>query len=592
LNSFILSSPEGSKFKNKIAVVGKGSYTLNNCIVFSDIKYDEKYGLKFFKKWLGMIFKIISSQYAVWKDFNEQIENQFQARLTYTSGHFSTGSPTLSSLSEVNLTGEKILTLFDRVKKLYYLNFEYANPRSMNYKKYILSEDASLPLAFLKNPGPKNRTREFDSVNLSFYRTLLQESKSLPTGNVATYSSIRTELDLLKFLEQSKQLFNLLCFIHSLDLIDDNFSEQEYSDEIKEYIFELFKLGFALRPNTKSPKILEIYPLYDFSPGQATSRDCIGFLEKNYKKWFVYIDFFEDIEDEVLAGKLSLIASNNVIDKVRWIRAEIKEEEDLQLITNTQLEQAKHYNKNRLAIWPKFLQRQMIIAHGQTDSGFFSLLKCIMDGKAQYSDIKSEFEILGLQDELDRTLKQNNLFVDYAGYEQPLEVVGEGDDCVIGIKPFLRNTIDKLYQEDSNFNYMEPGNGLNRIFARRLIKETSFPWRAPHNVGLTEFGALHIELKRKMFFTFITNSKNKNIKIYTLFKNTSAENNESIFDSYSNLKKSFPDIQYAVQGNQNQNYIVTINIDYQDFDLEISTISSKIMSFFENFIKDSDIHLK
>lgn len=591
LNSFILSSFEGSKFKKKLAVVGKGSYTLSNCIDFSEIKYDDKYGLKFFKKWLGMIFKIISSQYAVWKDFNENIEKQFRARLTYTSGFFSTGyssTPAINSTGEVRLN--EIMTLFDRVKKLYYVNFEYANPRSKNYKKYILSEGSNLPLAFLKNPGPKNRTREFDSVNLSFYRILLQEPKSLPTGNVAIYSSIRNELDLLKLLEQSKQLFNLLCFIHSLDMIDDNFSQQEYFDEIKGYIFELFKLGFALRQNAKNPKIFEIYPLNDFLPGQATSRDCIGFLEKNYKKWIVYIDFFEDTLDEVLASKLSLISSNNVIDKVRWIRAEIKEQEDLQLIINAQLEQAKHYNKNRLAIWPKFLQRQMIIAHGQTDSGFLLLLKCIMDGKAQYSDIKSEFEILGLEDELDRTLKQNNLFVDSAGYEQPLEIIGVEDDRIISVKPFLKNTIDKLYQEDSNFNYMEPGNGLNRILSRKLIKKTSLPWRAPHNVGLTENVALHIELKRKMIFSFIPNSKNKNIKIYTLFKNTSSENNERIFDCYSDLKKSFPDIQYGVQGNNNQNYTVTTYIGYQDFDLEINSISSKINLFFEPFIKDSNFN--
>ena len=426
MNSFISSSPESSKVSKKMAVVARGSYTLDNAIDFSDIKYDEKYGLNFFKKWLGMIIKKISSEYAVWKDLSEALEARFNIRLGYISGQFFSN---LVFLGESNV--DSMGVLFDRTKKLYFVNFCYTNARSKNYKKYIQTEDSVIPLTFLKDPSPKDRSREFDSKYLSFYRILEQESKPSITRNPAVYGAIRNESDFERLLDYSKQLWDLLCFIHSLDMIDGDFSQQEYSDEIKEYIFELFKLGFALRLGNKNPKMIGIYSLNEFLPGQATSRDCIGFLETNYKKWFVYIDFFEDDVDEALVGKLSLISSNFVTDKVRWIRAAIEDSEDLQLIIKAQIEQAKKYTKNTLAIWPKLLQRQMILDHGQTDSGFFLLIKCISEDKYQYTEIVSEFEIAGIADELDRTLKQNDLFAKSAGYEPPLEILGEGGDRVI-----------------------------------------------------------------------------------------------------------------------------------------------------------------
>ena len=580
MNSFISSSPESSKVSKKMAVVARGSYTLDNGIDFSDIKYDEKYGLNFFKKWLGMIIKKISSEYAVWKDLSEALEARFNIRLGYISGQFFSN---LVFLGESNV--DSMGVLFDRTKKLYFVNFCYTNARSKNYKKYIQTEDSVIPLTFLKDPGPKDRSREFDSKYLSFYRILEQESKPSITRNPAVYGAIRNESDFERLLDHSKQLWDLLCFIHSLDIIESDFSQQEYLDEIKEYIYELFKLGFALRQDKKNRKKMEIYSLNEFLPSQATPMDCIGFLDANYKKWFVYVDFFEDDVGEALAGKLSLISSGNVIDKVRWIRAEIEDLEGLQFIVKAQIEQAMKYKKNKLAVWPELLQREMILDHGQTDSGFFLLLKCIMDGKDEYSEILGEFKILGIENELDRTLKQNDLFVKSAGYEQPLEIVGEGDDRVIGVKPFLKNTVHKLYQEDSNFNYLEPGNALNRILTIRLLKESSIQWKTPHNSGKT-YSQTEKDRVLDFYFASQVNSRKNILQLTAYFEPCSADLRiedfyERLCDNYSYLKNTYPDIEFESTGRVQKNFKIDVNINYNDFDLEIEKLRKKVELFFE-----------
>jgi len=559
------------------AIVGEGSYTLDHCIDFSNIKYDEKYGKNFFSQWLNIVVTRFEKEYLVWKELSNKIMNGYGINLKYVSGMYN-AYPYESVESGVR--GSGIMTFLDRNNPQSYFVCLDVKP-TKNYKDIMKEKMDNDPhMSFLT--GTKEKTRLYDSKNLSYY--FMQKSDdSRMTGLPVINYNIRDERAMNVMLEKSKELWDNLCLVHSLDLLDrDNFKEQKLLDEMKIFVTKLFEKGFALRENVKNTDMLDIYSLKHFKPHTATERDCIGFIKKNYSSWQIFLDFFTDDIDATLSDELSLISSNSIVDKVRWIKIDISSAEQLELVTETILKQAEGYKANKLAIWPQRLQRDMILNQGQTDSGFFIILKNILSGVNKYDEILLEFKSLSLDKELDRSLKRSELFDIEAGYEIPIYAEGEGENRVVVYNSSLEETLRSMYEGKPLFDYLEEGPALFRIQTKQITQKYEYlAYRAPYNSGLVDNP---YKAKNKYFdvcWFSVNPQKGSKFEFSLVFYDCKDDVDSIIGETYSGLNNRFKnELIFGRSGRKNQHIKISYTYSFDDFDEELSKMQTICHDFF------------
>ena len=571
------------KITQKQAIVREGSYTLDHSIDFSDIKYDEKYGKDFFSQWLNIILTKFTKEYITWKNLSETIGQLYGGSLTYLSGQYSKYYEDNSSRE----SGARInFVLLDRENpQSYYVTF--STPPTQNFKsvmKNSLVEQKQF--LFLDKLTSKIRSgfpniRLYDSKILSYY--LYNGDPDKVSRFPAINLSIKDEKTMDIMLEKTREMWDYLCLSHSLDLFDDdNFKDQNFIDEMKQFVEALFEKGFALRVNEKDKNMLDIYPLKYFKPHTATERDCIGFIKKYHSGWQIFLDFFTDKLDDALVDELSLINSHTIADKVKWIKSDIKSIEQLQLISNAILEQAEQYKPSKLAIWPTKLQRDMILNHGQTDSGFFIVLKNILSGTNNYNEILEDFKSMALDKELDRTLKRSELFPIDAGYESPLFVEGEDENKVIHFNPAFEDTLRLLYEEDPSFNYLEEGPALFRIQTKLVSQKYEYlAYRTPYNSGMVD-NAYKANNKYFKVCWFILNPlKDKRMEFSLVFYDCGEEGDTVIEKTYTNLNNKFNnELVFRRSGQKDQHLKVTYIYSFDNFDNELKKMQTICCDFF------------
>lgn len=559
------------RVSTKQSVVSSGSYTLDHCIDFSDIKYDLKYGKNFFNQWLNIVLSRFDKEYITWYLLTKKFENIYGGPMAYISGSHSRYHGDKPS-NESGVTSHH--SLIDRdYSQIFYTVFE-ANP-TPNYKQVIGNYlKQSREFVFLAGTSAKTRKRIYDDQQLAYYLQLSDTSRV--SKFIALKQNIKDDNALRVTMEKTKELWEHLCLSHSLDLFDsDEFKDQKYIEEMKEFSFSLFEHGFALRQNTKNNDMLDIYPLKYFKPHTATEQDCIGFIKKNYSSWQIFLDFFEDKVDDSLIQNLSLVSTTNAADKVRWIKSDIQTIEQLDIITKAVLGQAEYYKPNKLAIWPKELQKDMLLNHGQTDTGFFIVLKNILAGKNKYTAIMEEFKSLNIYKDLDRTLRVSEIFEKDAGYEAPLQILGADEEKVIAINPMLESTVQSLYEYDSTFSYLEEGAALYRIYSQQIAK--SYEPMAnilAHSAG---FLGKSFKVQNKKYFQsykyFITPKKGKVILFEMIFRDVSTGADETIKEICKELIAKYND-KFLLQpsGNKKQHLKATYEYSFENFDNELSII--------------------
>jgi len=155
---------------------------------------------------------------------------------------------------------------------------------------------------------------------------------------------------------------------------------------------------------------------------------------------------------------------------------------------------------------------------------------------------------------------------------------------LIGIKPFLKDTVQKLYQEDSDFNYLEPGNAMNRVLITRLLKNYTLLSRKPNYNGQVQQNIKNASNRiDQVIFGCIVNSKKLYVQVASKFILKLGESTELIQDTYGQFTDSFPNIQFDVtgRGQKKAQLRVYVNIAYTDFDLEIEKLRKEVELFFE-----------
>ena len=559
------------------AVVADGSYTLDHYVDFSEIKYDEKYGKKnFFSQWINIVITRFIKEYTPWARLVKEVESYYGTPMSYISGQYY--SPKNIEEGEVASTS----LLIDRENPMtYYLSFD--TTPTQNYKEIIQKVVSEHPSITYLNESMDKKTRLYDTNDLSYYR------RKSSTGRITRLPAVRIQLrnpeeGMDEAIEKSKVLWGALVLAHSLNLLEkEPFNQVKNStEEMTEFVRKLHERGFALRQNEKNCDMLDIYPYKYFSPGTATERDCIGFIKKHYSSWQIYLDFFEDRIDEDFVRYLRLDKSPYINDKVRWIFSNIENEEQFNTVTGYILRQAEIYQPEVLAIWPKAMQKQMLINHGQNDSGFFLLLKNLMEGKNSYSEILDDFNAYGLGKELDHTLQQNELFESKAGYQPPLVVDGESENRVVNYQPFLEETLREMAEEKPKFDYMEEGPALFRIYSTRIAQGYEpLSKKKPHAGGNLFFSR---RIKSELVdscWQGIGPAKDKIIKYYAVFNNCDTSIEETITEEYRKMDiAQADDLEYDHAGNKKQHFRVALTYRFDDFDNELENMRQICNAFF------------
>ena len=564
------------KVQIKQVVVDRGSYTLDHYLDFGMIKYDEKYTMKFFSRWLNIILTRFKKEYLTWKELNTHIMGIYGINLKYVSGMFN-AYPYESVESGVRESG--IMTFLDRNNsQSYFVSLEVKSTKNYQYMmREKMSNDPSI--SFLT--GTKEKTRLYDSKNLSYY-FMQKDDTSRLTGLPVINYKIKDDKSMEIMLEKTKALWNDLCFVHSLDLLDsENFEEQKFLDEIKIFITKLYEKGFALRQNAKSKDMLDIYSLNHFKPHTATERDCIGFIKKHHKtNWQIFMDFFVDDINEILLDELTLINATTISDKVRWIKMEIQTKDQLDLVTEAILKQAEFFEPKKLAIWPKKLQKMMILNHGQTDSAFLFILKDLLSGVESYAAIKENLKSMQIDKELDRTLQRLEQFETEAGYESPLYVRGSDDNKTIGYKLFLDTTLNEMFEEDPKFDYMKEGAALFRIRTRQVVqKYDRLAKGTPYNGGMIDVSYKTEQYSKMCYFTLYP--KSNTFEFALIFQGTDSIEEEKIKDTYSILYENIiNDLIFARSGTKQQHVKISYFYSFEDYELELPKLQDFCLEFY------------
>ncbi|MCI0501613.1 MAG: hypothetical protein L0Y61_07680, partial [Epsilonproteobacteria bacterium] len=227
---------------------------------------------------------------------------------------------------------------------------------------------------------------------------------------------------------------------------------------------------------------------------------------------------------------------------------------------------------SKLAIWPQQLQKAMILNHGQTDTGFFILLKYILSGRNKYVEIHEEFKSMQLDKELDRTLRGSILFETEAGYESPLYVDGNDENMTIGYKPFLEDTLKEMYEDDPTFSYLEEGSALFRIYAQQIAQGyEQMAGMAAHQSGYV--GKLFRAKENKyinQYNFYIVPKKNKIIVFEIVFQDVSASIEPQIKEIYYDLAVKYGDEFVTVQiGSKKQHIKTSYTYQFSDFENEL-----------------------
>ncbi len=577
------------KVNSKQAVVKEGSYTLDNCIDFSEIKYSEKYGKAFFSQWLNIVLTRLSKEYITWKKLSDVIGKLYGGPLTYLSGQYSKYYE--DSASPESGTRANFVFIDRENPQSYFITFD-VSPSSnfkevmkihMNSKKYFLFLDGIRR----SQRAELNNARLYDSKILSYYVQNNGTNKLTKLPSIKAF--VKDEKSFNETKEHARNLWNHLCLSYSLDLLEnDDFKDQNYMDEMKQFVVSLFDRGFALRKNNKHDDMLDIYPLKYFEPHTATERDCIGFIKKYHKSWQIFLDFLEDDVDDTMLAGLSLISSNTVSDKVRWVKSDIQNTEQFNLITQTILKQATLYEPEKLTIWPKKLQRTMILNHGQTDTGFFIILKRILAGENTYVEILEEFKLIHLEQELDRTLKRNELFETEAGYESPFVIEGIDENMTISYQEHLGETLKAMYEEDQSFSYLEEGSALFRIYSKMIVQNYELLASiSPHPQGMLfkSFKDLNNSYFKK-YELLISPLKNKMVRFSFNFEDCSEELDDILQNPYMELLSRFtgePDIERY--GRNKQHLRISLLHKYDDFQQDLAGIQNIQKEFFDGAIE-------
>jgi len=533
-----------NKVTKKLARVSSEFGLLEHMIDYDTVRNTEEYSVPFFNQWINMILTKIQKEYFLWSKIKEEINKTFNIELRVGNGDF------VADLSSPTNVIQKVTLFMQRSNPNTYLLTFPINREIQTHKKVeIKNFDTYLAMSVNKD---KNTYTE-EPNRLGYYWVITDRK----ANNFAIKMKVKNENDIPKFVNKAKELYKELLYISSLNLV-----EEYESEELNDFITKLYKKGFYLRKIDDYGEKIAIFSLDDNSIF-FEAKDAISYMEETKKGFDFYIKTYFNIDE---------LSENISINNFSWWKniplylMKIKNPKEILKVYEYILKVADEYHKDKLFIWPKPLQKELVLNFANTEYGVFKTFLAYSQGKRKVDEV---IEYFPNEKEWSYFVRRNNqIRNDY----KTLPIFEIDDE--VKINDEYIDTYEELKQQN-NFEYLNEGGGFYRLVILDVMEKLNIKF----NIGRT-WASRTISVKNsdilKSFIPYVSF-----LKGYKL--NIGVEFNAKDVDKVMQMLKEFDfniDVKIEFAQKSKNPKVVIEDISIENYEQNKDKIISQIGEFF------------
>ena len=193
---------------------------------------------------------------------------------------------------------------------------------------------------------------------------------------------------------------------------------------------------------------------------------------------------------------------------------------------------------------------------------------------------------------MDRTLRANEDFSKEAGYTPPLVTVGEGEEAVISIDPMIENAVQKLYEENPAFTYLEEGPALFRIYAKQIAQGYApLADRVPHPQGVLYKGFNDIKSKYfKKYELSISPQKEQKVSFTLMFIDCKPNIDEKLETVYRSMADKLNiEIEFSRSGTKKQHFKIVYMHQFDNYENELAQMQQLAKDLFSSMVENIEL---
>jgi len=428
------------KYNSLFTSTSAHGFILPLSLKYQPMLWSEKLDINFFKKWINLCLTVVEKNYFSFLDLKDKLVEKLGVEIPFSGWSFRKFISEDSNLYlETGITGIELA--YKNGASFIFLH------TGVNQGKLVGEMSGELPgLNFLTTKSAGNEKIDLYSRNEDPERLTPRVIKSdrvtrIPCIQVSDMSS--------QGIENGLNIFVKMIDIHRLsisrELIEAKFEKKFPFDSIKNDIESLYKSGFAFREPVDSGKkagiamrnSLEVYPFRDFKLGEATTHDCIGFLNAKGDSWDGYLNFYSkdiDLElDEESNNEIEIypewpisIPTANRLLVLTPKDDQVKEEKRTDKFFSLLKSAAKTHRKGSKSIWPKFIGEKIL---------------------GEYITFFQDFELLELLAKEDLSIKETlERYKSEGNIKTIKKILRFNEDCLDKFNFIMPMTIDSKNQ--------------------------------------------------------------------------------------------------------------------------------------------------
>ncbi|MCK5684071.1 hypothetical protein KAJ27_08115 [bacterium] len=573
----------------------RGNHKLPEMLQYNIVKHDPDFGIKAFSKWINMALSTLEKEFKPWVKLASMVDKHLNA----TKVHCRFDQ--IEILLQSHQVRESLI--YSSYKNEHIEIRKYYNSRNL-YNIVLRGETVFKKglIEFLKNGAPSDiqfltgcTKGTVDGDRIGQFCAKCKKISINPSFDI----TLKTEDDYQAAINKVDELLQLFRRGAAYGLLrSDDFSNQIGSQVFIDNYPRLLEYGIAFRPS-EDMKSIEIYSFKYHASGTATTMDCIGFLDKQYSGWRLNINFYGEPEiTEDLSRQITINPSWYHASRNRWLCIDAKTEDDVKNLIDVILLSSHSYASDKNCIWPKFKQKEMLIEYGKRETGFFPLVKEILNGIISYDRILLNFTKQAIEPELDRTLRKMSRYSSL--YRRDDVFIDKGRDAnrEIIIKEQYLQTLMEMRDENPEMNFLEAGDIAN-IRKYLGILKLAHPTLSDITVGnsyIDNFragtfnisglqGSIGIHIKKKDISAWIRTLKIPGKEMESL----SSFYQELLNDCQNEFSTQllFPGIK--IMGKESDSLYLSGVIDHQEFELfnseekllQLKEVFVELFAFFE-----------
>ena len=549
-----------NKVTKKLARVTSEFGLLEHMVDYDTVRDTEEYSVPFFNQWINMILTKIQKEYFLWGKIKEEIGKTFNVEFRIGNGDFVADLP-----SPTNVIQKVVLFMQRSNPNTYLLTFPinkevktHKNIEIKNFDTYISSTINQYRNTYMEEPN-----------RLGFYWVITDRK----ANNFAIKMKIKNENDIAKFVNKAKELYKELLYISSLNLV-----ESYENEELKEFVEKLYKKGFYLRKIDDYGKKIAIFSLEDNSISFEV-KDAIAYIEPTKKGFDFYLKTYNDIDK--LAEFISLQSFSWIHNRVFYMmKIKNPKNEVLSKTLKYILKVADEYSKDKLFIWPKPLQKELVLSFANVEYGVLKIFLALSQNHFTKDEIISYFPN---EKEFEYFEKRNYQLQN----EYKMLPIFEFDN-EMKINDEYLDTYEKLKEENSNFDYLEEGIAFYRLVSLSLSPLL--------NLKLTAENHAYKKMKNTDLFNsiqiLVPGRKGKILKLHCRFRNVS--NMDKLLELVNNFDwKLDVEIEVSQTSKQPQlNITAKETLSLENIEENKQNIANKMNLFFSEIDRFLEVNFE